>query len=312
MDDMCSILQLIGSLTDRKRKHDELFTDSIKEDPKYISSNTTAAPCRANGLRGIYNMGATCFMSVILQSFVHNPLLRNYFLSDGHQTSGCEQDHCLNCCMDDLFQSFYAEDVTAGYSAADILATSWQAQEAAFAGLVGNEEQDAHEYFQFLVEALHKTAKVSRPFSLDVDSTRPSPKAGINCDCIVHQTFYGKSQSTLTCQNCNNVTTSVEPFLDLSLGLDAIVKKRGASGGRGGKGGKGASRPSTLTLERCLDDEYKRPEKCEYTCHNCDSPQDARKQLSIKRLPNVLCIQFKVMGTPEESQVDSVNICTAF
>lgn len=233
-------------------------------------------------------------MSVILQSFVHNPLLRNYFLSDGHQTSSCIQEECLSCRMDEMFQDFYAHDNTSGYSASNILAASWHAQEAAFASLVGNEEQDAHEYFQFLVEALHKTANAPRAYLDEVAPDRPSSKDGLNCDCIVHQTFYGKSQSTLTCQSCGNVTTSVEPFLDLSLGLEAIVKKRGMTTQKGGKGVILSTKAQALTLERCLDDEYKLPETCEYTCLKCESPRLATKQLSIKRLPNVLCIQFKV------------------
>ncbi|KAI9743293.1 MAG: hypothetical protein M1818_003139 [Claussenomyces sp. TS43310] len=276
-----------GSFSTRKRKLDGLFSDSIKDDTKYLSSNTTAAPCRANGLRGIYNMGATCFMSVILQSLIHNPLLRNYYLSDGHQSGACLSENCLSCAMDELYQDFYAQDATLGYSASKILFSSWHAQQAAFPHLAGNDEQDAQEFFQFLVEELHRNAHASRIELRNHDVVRPQSRMGNVCDCIVHQTFYGKLQSTLTCQRCQGVTTAVEPFLDLSLGLEDIGKKKS------GKGAKPGPRKSqTLTLQRLLDD-YQRPERCEYTCHRCDSPQEAKKQLSIKRLPNVLCIQLK-------------------
>ena len=116
-----------------------------------------------------------------------------------------------------------------------------------------------------------------------------------DCDCVIHKTFYGKLQSNVTCQNCGGVTTAVEPFLDLSLGLESISKKNTTKSGQ--------KRPSVLTLQRCLTEEYMRPERCEYTCHKCNGPQDARKQLSIKRLPNVLCIQFKVpkLSPPNKS-----------
>ena len=33
------------------------------------------------GLRGFTNLGSTCFMSCILQSLLHTPILREYFLS---------------------------------------------------------------------------------------------------------------------------------------------------------------------------------------------------------------------------------------
>jgi len=72
------------------------------------------------------------------------------------------------------------------------------------------------------------------------------------------------------------------------LGIESIAKRRG---GKAGKAGQKKTQP--LTLQRCLDEEYLRPEHCEYSCRNCDSPQEAKKQLSIKNLPNVLCIQFK-------------------
>jgi ubiquitin carboxyl-terminal hydrolase 22/27/51 len=36
------------------------------------------------GLRGLLNLGNTCFMNCILQTFTHTPALRDYFLSDKH------------------------------------------------------------------------------------------------------------------------------------------------------------------------------------------------------------------------------------
>ncbi|KAL1899131.1 hypothetical protein Sste5346_003053 [Sporothrix stenoceras] len=263
--------------TNRKRKHDELFSDSLKDDPRYIASNTTLASCRASGLRGIYNAGATCYQNVILQCFLHNPLLRNFYLSDGHQSSLCESPHCLSCAMDDVFQEFYGQETTNGYTAANILSSFWISEKKAFANLVTTKEQDAHEFFQFLAEELHER---------NGDGKKPEHGSEHSCTCIIHQTFYGKLQSTTTCTQCNGVTNQVQSFLDLSLGVDNLKKSKKALLGSGGTPGK-------LTLQQCLDEEYIKSDKCEYRCHKCNSTRLARRHTSIKSLPNVLSIQLK-------------------
>lgn len=277
---------MLTSYTARKRKHDELFTESAKEDPRFISTNTTEAPCRASGLRGIYNMGATCYMNVILQCFVHNPLLRNFYLGDGHQNADCSIKNCMSCAMDDMFQDFYGQENTTGYSAANILASFWLSKRKAYEELASNKEQDAHEFFQFLTEELHEINGGGRLFTSEENQAAKRTKTNNEsaCKCIVHQTFYGKSQSTITCQNCGDINISVESFLDLSLGLDTISKK------------KNLKSNTTLSLQGCLDEEYAKTERCEYTCHSCRTPE-AKRALSIKSLPNVLCIQLKVSLT---------------
>jgi ubiquitin C-terminal hydrolase len=267
-----------NSLSGRKRKHDELFSDSIKDDPRFISANTTISSCRANGLRGIYNAGATCYQNVVLQSFLHNPLLRNFYLSDGHQSGDCQVQHCLSCAMDDMFQDFYAVENTNGYTAANILSGFWISERKAFENLVTTKEQDAHEFFQFLAEELHER---------NGDGKKPEIGSEHSCNCVIHQTFYGKMQTTTTCQNCHGTSSSVQSFLDLSLGLDHLVQKRIKKTGQ--------KKPS-LTLKDCLDEEYIKSDKCEYRCNHCNSTQMARRHASIKRLPNVLSIQLKVSG----------------
>jgi len=183
--------------------------------------------------------------------------------------------------MDDMFQNFYAEETTTGYSASNILASFWLSKRKAYEELASNKEQDAHEFFQFLTEELHEINGGGRPGALEDDPPAKRSKSvnDASCKCIVHQTFYGKLQSTITCK-CGNINTQVNSFLDLSLGLDVLSKKKHL-------------KATTLTLQRCLDEEYIRAERCQYSCDQCDT-QEAKKQLSIKSLPNVLCIQLKV------------------
>jgi ubiquitin carboxyl-terminal hydrolase 22/27/51 len=175
--------------------------------------------------------------------------------------------------MDDMFQDFYALENTNGYTAANVLSGFWISEKKAFENLVTTKEQDAHEFFQFLAEELHER---------NGDGKKPEIGSEHSCNCIIHQTFYGKLQSTTTCQNCSGVTNQVQSFLDLSLPLENLSHKKGKKGVR------------SLTLQECLDEEYIKSDKCEYRCHNCSSMQQARRHTSIKRLPNVLSIQLKV------------------
>lgn len=140
--------------------------------------------------------------------------------------------------------------------------------------LAGYQQQDAHEYMQFILNTLH----LANGGSADSDE----------CTCVVHQTFYGKLSSTVTCDSCRNVTTAQDPYMDLSLDIRNQSKKRKLNADKADE--------VPLDLRDCLE-RFTAKEKlgqAEYTCRNCDSPQHATKQLSIKRLPPVLAIHLKV------------------
>lgn len=74
-------------------------------------------------------MGQTCFMSVILQTLIHNPFMRNYYLGENHKSTECEKEHCMSCAMEEIFTEFYSTEKTEGYGAVPILMASWMAEQ---------------------------------------------------------------------------------------------------------------------------------------------------------------------------------------
>ncbi|KAL6298643.1 cysteine proteinase [Sparassis latifolia] len=215
------------------------------------------------GRRGLLNLGQTCFLNVILQSFVANPLLRNYFLSDKHNQKLCKTKDCTCCEMDKLFTEIFSENTTP-YGPTSFLATTWRASSE----LSGYAQQDAHEFFIAALNQIHATSRGSTIFQ---------------CICIIHSTFAGLLQSDVKCERCGNVTTTTDPMLDISLDLKDKDKGSTAVG-------------QQVTLASCLK-KFTQPERLgpnEYSCAKCEkASHECSKRLSIRKLPPVLSFQFK-------------------
>ena len=225
-------------------------------------------------------MGQTCFMSVVLQSIIHNPFIRSFYLSEGHRSTDCEREACTSCALDDIFTEFHSTEKAEGYGMVSMLQSSWRGG----GNLAGYQQQDAHEYLQFILNSLH---------SANIDPDEKEEKAE-DCPCVVHKAFGGLLQSSVTCSKCKNVTTALDPFMDLSLDVrkEGVGKKK-----KPDKLGAGvpAPKPPSMDLTECLD-RFTSTETLpatDYTCRKCDSQQSATKRLSLNRMPPVLPIHLK-------------------
>ncbi|EPQ27415.1 uncharacterized protein PFL1_04953 [Pseudozyma flocculosa PF-1] len=319
--------------------------------PYLASLDNLPLPDASNGMacrnpRGLRNMGATCFMNVIIQAFLHNPLLRNFFLSDRHNPALCTNSRaCLACEMDKIFSEFYSSSPDKGpHGPTSFLYCMWLDQNSGELSQAG--QHDAHELFISALNGVHG-ALTSRSLERSLLPAFPyddenacsllfdhyegsgsgsgsSSEAGtpsgalrgiVSCPCVVHRTFSGQLQSDVTCQRCGKVNTTRDPMLDLSLdvrpdsmrkrdgaldpGADAAAKKNGKNKKAGPQDKKGAAEREgteeeqhlTVCLQRYCCTE--RLGNDDYTCSSCGGMASATKQLSLFRLPPVLCIQLK-------------------
>lgn len=142
---------------------------------------------------------------------------------------------------------------------------------------VGDQQHDSHEFYLGLLDKLHG---------------RIHGGEGDHCKCFVHRTFYGSLRDTLICGSCKHNKTTRNPICDLALDISTSALSNG-----------NVRNKRTLDLATCLQN-FVAPEQLEgrigvkespaYACSNCGAEGKVTKKLEIRRLPPILCIQFKV------------------
>jgi Ubiquitin carboxyl-terminal hydrolase len=102
--------------------------------------------------------------------------------------------------LDRLFAATHAPPPQPAFGPTALLATTWRAA----GSLAAYTQQDAHECLIALLNAAHASVR---------GSTLLKRK------CIIHSTLGGLLQRDMRCPRCNSLSETVDPCLDISLGL---------------------------------------------------------------------------------------------
>ncbi|ETI25030.1 hypothetical protein G647_04400 [Cladophialophora carrionii CBS 160.54] len=229
------------------------------EDDSYLTTNTSQRPCGRTGVRGLYNLGETCYMNAVLQMMVHNPLLASYFLGMGHSIHTCpinrelegkkekgneseeeqqQQDDdavsseekkelpsCVACGMTEVFSDVTMVDQPIPAQAVNLLFASWKNIQH----MSGKGQQDAQEWFMCIVDRLHEGVAQYVPSPDNRSASNAANAASTpskQCVCFFHKVFYGRYNSQITCDTCHTVSSTEDEFSSISLDFKKQAKKR--------------------------------------------------------------------------------------
>jgi ubiquitin carboxyl-terminal hydrolase 22/27/51 len=272
----------------RKRARYAPWTPSEEEAEK-IKKASTPFPC--SGLRGLLNMGATCFMNAVLQTFMHNPIIKNYFMTDKHNKYICGTSGCMCCEVDNLFQEFHSGEKKP-YPPCSFLQSMWLSSKE----LAGYSEQDAHEFYLAAINKMHGDSHETKHQGLNANIQ--------NCECIMHKTFGGCFQSRIKCSQCDMSSDREEHMVEWQLHLRGLVtnqkKKNGIKASQESNSEMDVDKNS---LEDCLDRYCEKEQLPGFKCEDCETrflnkdfpPDKAKDSLNscsrtttCKKLPPVL------------------------
>ncbi|XP_049848930.1 ubiquitin carboxyl-terminal hydrolase 22-A-like [Schistocerca gregaria] len=245
-------------------------------------------PVSLLGLRGLNNLGNTCFMNVILQSFVHNPFLANYFLADKHNHRHCRllksRNLCLGCEVDSFIEHMFSGEQTP-FSPHHFLYRTWKCNDH----LAGYDQHDAHDFFISTINTLHSHIVQAEWLENETAASENLCDApsdffetvtnNHNCQCVIHKYFDGMLRSEVSCFLCKKTSISFESFFDMSLDICSSNDSANSNG--------------YDTLQKCLKQFIKLEPLENFRCEHCITTVECTKQFSLKLLPLVLCLHLK-------------------
>lgn len=264
-------------------------TSSTKQ-PLYSSASRMLS--RRLPRTGLTNFGVTCYMNSTLQCLSATIPLANFFLDDNAYRHNLQKNwKGSSGIMPEIFanviRSLWKGDVDM------IKPTTFRN----FCGRMNREwvidrQQDAKEFFDFLVDCLHEDLNIAwernplKPLSteqeLQREKYRITDAAPIEWQRYEHRDrsfisslFAGQHASRLKCLTCKNTSTTYEAFYSISIEIP-----------RSGVG----------DIYRCLE-SYTQEERLDpderWKCPHCKCERDATKQIILTRLPTFLVIHFK-------------------
>lgn len=240
---------------------------------------------------GLTNFGVTCYMNSTVQCLSATILMSKFFIDSRYryyvQKNWKGSQGVMPGLYANLIRSLWKGDVEV------IMPTSFRN----FCGRLNREwaidrQQDAKEFFDFLVDCLHEDLNVNwertplRPLTFDEEVLRERmPMVKVSkiewdryChreDSFISSLFAGQHASRLRCTTCQRTSTTYEAFYSISVEIPEH-----------GQGDIYQCLQSYTKEEMLSGDEV-------WKCPYCKCERVATKQIIITRAPQILVVHFK-------------------
>ncbi|CAH8380849.1 unnamed protein product [Eruca vesicaria subsp. sativa] len=183
-----------------KERSSSTYSDKTEAEDSYSSS--ISAEIKGYAVRGLVNLGNTCFFNSVLQNLLSLDQLRDRLLKE-------------DLCCDGPLVSSLKELITEATSEANLF--NRVIYPSALFGVLcskapqfrGFQQHDSHELLRCLLDGLSiEESSLRKKLDASDDSEKPT---------LVDSVFGGEVSSTISCLECGHSSKVYEPFLDLSL-----------------------------------------------------------------------------------------------
>ncbi len=220
-------------------------------------------------VRGLVNLGLTCYLSSVVSILVHSPFVRGVLLSGMLSPSSRPVQHRaaplsippngLTAALRRLALDMYLPTTASPVIPTEFLTTFWGLQ-AEGSAVRTCEQQDAHEVLLLVLDTLHNELAAAMGYT------------GRKCPCIIHTLFAGITIVKTTCPRCQRITSvDHDQFMALSVPVPPTPN------------------PS---IAECITLHLK-SSTCNKACANCQHPTTIRSS-EIYQLPRSLILHVKL------------------
>ncbi|XP_012271867.1 ubiquitin carboxyl-terminal hydrolase 3 [Orussus abietinus] len=285
---------VVRNLRPRTRKRSHSLDGSRNAENRPAAKRRNSKITKEKKVVGLRNLGNTCFMNVVLQSFNNISHFCEY-LTQMPSLEGIAFDEppthrgriVAPGRAKELSDALLAEELRKVLLGLSLGGSNGQAISPECLFLViwkvvprfrGYQQQDAHEFLTYMLDRLHTELLQLLP------RLGHEPLGLRGKQSIVTAVFGGTLLSVVHCMNCRTDSKTHEPFQDLSLDIPDRLQRRAKE------------QEEVCCLTYSLSRFFKVEELADselYFCDNCMGKQRSTKRFWIHRLPNVLCLHIK-------------------